>query len=106
MGSRRPLSALGVGWALLLGGILAVLLPGCGGLRRSVDIDSKPSGAVIYVNGERRGLTRSKVELDFPTEEDRVLIQLVKPRYKPVLQYWTVGEIPDSEKKIFVLEVD
>lgn len=91
---------------VLMPGLLPALLTGCGGLRRSVDIDSKPSGAVIYVDGERRGLTRSRVELKFPSEQDRVLIQVSKPRYKPVLQYWTVGEIPDNEKKIFVLEVD
>lgn len=81
-------------------------LAGCGALTRHVDIDSKPTGAVIYVDGERRGVARSKVELTFPSEDRRVLIQLVKPRYKPVLQYWTPGEVPDNDKKIFVLEVD
>lgn len=93
-------------WLLLGAGAFMGALAGCGSLIRHVDIDSKPTGAVIYVDGERRGVTRSKVELNFPSEERRVLIQLVKPRYKPVLQYWTPGEVPDNEKKIFVLEVD
>ena len=74
---------------------------------RYVDIDTKPTGAVVYVDGERRGLARSTVRLDFePGVRERVLIQIVKPRYKPVLQYWSLGEVPESGKKVFVLEVD
>jgi hypothetical protein len=79
----------------------------CSTPTRYVDIDSKPTGAVLYVDGERRGLTRSRVRLDFDRGPDqRVLIQLAKPRYKPVLQYWTMGEVPPSGKKVFTLEVD
>lgn len=86
---------------------LGAALSGCSaGETRYVDIDTKPTGAVIYVDGERRGLARSTVRLDFADVRDRVLIQIVKPRYKPVLQYWSLGEVPESGKKVFVLEVD
>ncbi len=104
--SRAPRAARSPILAAILAG--GAWLVGCGGPEpRYVDIDSKPTGAVIYVDGERRGLTRSKVRLDFDDAgERRVLIQIVKPRYKPVLQYWSVGEIPESGKKVFTLEVD
>jgi len=83
------------------------LAVGCAESARYVDLDSKPTGAVIYVDGVRRGLTRSRVELDFESGPNaRVLIQIVKPRYKPVLQYWTPGEVPENEKKVFVLEAE
>ena len=90
---------------LILAGLCASLTVGCASGVCYVDVDSKPTGAVIYVDGERRGQTRSKVELDFGTDpEKRILLQLLKPRYKPVFQYWTFGEVPG--KKVFVLEVD
>ena len=96
-----PLAAALLGMALLGFGA------GCAGSARTVDIDSKPTGAAIYVDGERRGLTRSKVELDFRGDtERRILIQVAKPRYKPILQYWTLGEVPDDGKKVFTLEAD
>ena len=61
--------------------------------------------AVIYVNGERRGTTRDeKVRIQFTTPEQRALIQVLKPRFKPVFQYWMFDEVP--EKKIFKLELD
>lgn len=89
---------------------LAVLLclsgSGCREVYK-VDIDSKPTGATVYVDGERRGVTRTTVTFDFggdPTR--RVLIQIVKPRYKPSFQYWTREEIPEDRKKVFQLEVD
>lgn len=81
-------------------------LAGCAGGTRYVDVDSDPGGAVVYVDGERRGHTRATFQLDFESSDDRVLLQLVKPGYRPVLQYWTWGELPANDKKIFVLEVD
>ena len=72
-----------------------------------IDIDSKPTGATIYVDGEKTGLTRStKLKLDFSDDPSRrVLIQLTKPRYRPVFQYWEFDEVPE-EKKVFPLEAD
>ncbi len=94
-------------WLLLAVGCCAGLAAGCESTARYVDLDSKPTGAVIYVDGVRRGLTRSRVELGFEGGPGtRVLIQIVKPRYKPVLQYWTPGEVPENEKKVFVLEAE
>lgn len=90
------------GALVLLAGLGVVV--GCAGRTRFVDVDSQPGGAVLYVDGERRGQTRATVQLDF--ESDRVLLQMVKPGYRPVLQYWTWGEVPASDKKVFVLEVD
>lgn len=99
-------------WARLAGlalfglfGLFGLLAPGCAGNVRVVDIDSKPSGASIYVNGEKKGVTRNeKVQIQFNDATQRVLIQLVKPRFKPVLQYWMLEEVP--EKRIFQLEDD
>lgn len=91
--------------ALALAAGLATLA-GCAARSRLVDVDSEPGGAVIYVDGEKRGHTRATLQLDFESAGDRVLLQLVKPGYRPVLQYWTWGELPANDKKIFVLEVD
>ncbi len=92
-------------------GILAVpclvgaLACGCSPPQRIVDIDSKPTGASIYVNGELKGTTRNeKVVIQFRDKRQRVLIQIVKSRYKPILQYWMLDEVP--EKRVFPLEVD
>lgn len=86
---------------------ISLIALACGGcaMVRYVDVDSKPTGAVIYVNGERRGTTRDeKVRIQFTTPEQRALIQVLKPRYKPVFQYWMFDEVPG--KKIFQLELD
>lgn len=98
-------------WSVRLGRSLAILagvgvLASCSGRARYVDVDSQPPGAILYVDGERRGQTRATVQLDFEGDDDRVLLQLLKPGYRPVLQYWTWGEVPPNDKKIFVLEVD
>jgi hypothetical protein len=92
--------------AAALAALAAGIASGCGGLTRYVDIDSKPTGASIYVNGEPRGTTRDeKVRLEFAGDPSaRAFIQIVKPRYKPTFQYWKMDEVP--EKKIFLLEVD
>jgi len=85
--------------------LLALALGGCSSVRL-IDIDSKPAGASIYVNGEKKGTTRGKVRIDFKSA-GRVMVQIVKARYKPVFQYWTLEEIPDEDaKKLFVLEPD
>lgn len=86
-------------------GLAALAIFGCSSARL-MDIDSKPSGASIFVNGEKKGVTRSQIKIDFGNAS-RVLVQLVKPRYKPVFQYWTIDEIPEENpKKIFTLEPD
>jgi hypothetical protein len=87
-----------------LAGFLPVLTAGCSEVR-VIDIDSKPTGAVIFVDGERKGVTRSTVRLEFSGDPTRrVLIQLMKHRYKPAFQYYLLDEVP--EKRIFTLEVD
>lgn len=80
---------------------LTASLGACASNVRIVDIDSKPSGAVIYVNGEKKGVTRSQVKIEIESGQ-RVLIQLAKPRQTPVFQYWRIEEIP--EKKLFTME--
>lgn len=79
-----------------------LLAAGCGSVH-VVDIDTTPTGASIYVDGEKKGITRSSVPVDFGSSQ-RVLIQIVKHRYKPISQYWTIDDVP--EKRIFPLEVD
>src|SRR3989442_1757171 len=91
--------------ASLLGLCLwALTLAGCTALR-VVEIDNRPSearGASIFVNGEKRGVTPARVQIDFGSTDQRVLIQVVKPNYKPAFQYWNVFEVP--EKRVFDLE--
>lgn len=83
-----------------------LLLPGCGSQVQYVHVDSKPAGAVIYLNGEKKGVTpETHLGIDFGARPGgRVLLQLAKPRYRPVLQYWSAGEVP--KRKVFSLEVD
>jgi hypothetical protein len=83
--------------------VVFLLAAGCSSVRK-VDIDSKPPNATIYVNGEKKGVTRSEISVDF-SKVERVLIQIVKHRYKPILQYWTLDEVP-STKRVFDLELD
>jgi hypothetical protein len=91
--------------------ILAAAAPllafsGCSAAR-IVEIDSRPADAreaSVYVDGERRGVTPTKVRLDFGGDPNqRILIQVVKPNYKPAFQYWTVLEVPE-QKRVFELE--
>ena len=80
---------------------------GCSGRTRTVDVDSKPTGALLYVDGEPKGRTRSTIRLDFPKGiGQRILIQISKAGYKPVMQYWTFDEVPENGKKVFPLEAD
>ena len=59
------------------------LAAGCGGV--VVQISSKPQGATIYINGEKKGVTpMQKVLLPFRGDAlEPVFIQLSKPGYKP-----------------------
>ena len=91
-----------LGKALLACCLLLGIAAGCSS-RRTVDVDSKTPGATIYVDGEKKGVTRDQISVDF-SRVDRVLIQIVKHRYKPILQYWTIDEVP--AKRVFDLEVD
>ena len=83
--------------------LLAAGLGACASNARVVDIDSKPSGAVIYINGEKKGVTRSQIRINLESGQ-RVLLQLSKPRFVPVFQYWNIDEIPD--RKVFTMEAD
>lgn len=85
--------------SLALGGF------GCSSMR-TLDIDSKPPGASIFVSGEKKGTTRSAIEIDFGGVS-RVLVQLVKPRYKVFEQYFTIEEFSaDRATKHFVMEAE
>ena len=91
-------------------GILALvlsILPSCISHARYVDIDTKPTGATIFVDGEQKGVTHSqKLKLDFSGDPTRrILIQISKPRYKPIFQYWSIDEVPEL-KKVFTMEAD
>ena len=92
--SRRILATA----ATLLGCVL--LAGGCGKPYRLVKIDSNPPGAAIFVNGEMRGTTPAeKVKIDFGADpQRRAIIQVVKDRFKPVFQTWTLEEVPSSGK--------
>jgi hypothetical protein len=92
--------------AVFLSVVCFAIAGGCASQMRHVDIDSKPSGATLFVNGEKIGVTRAeKVKLDFAQDPSRrVLVQVVKPRYRPVFPYWTLDEVP--ENKVFALEAE
>jgi hypothetical protein len=96
--SRKRLRCPG----LLLVAAACLLVSGCGSTR-IVDIDTIPTGASIYVDGEKKGVTRSSVPVDFGSSA-RVFIQIVKHRYKPISQYWTIDDVP--QRRVFPLEVD
>lgn len=96
---RRALPA-----AALLAATLMVCA--CGGITRVVEIRTRTpetQGASIYVNGEKKGNTPSKVSMTFMSPTSRVLIQVVKANYKPGLQYWDLLEVPEKPKE-FQLE--
>ncbi|MBN2492836.1 MAG: PEGA domain-containing protein [Planctomycetes bacterium] len=88
--------------ALLL--ILAGLaLSGCTSYQREVVISSSPPGAIIYVNGEERGQTESKVILDYSRNPGaRIFVQLRKNHHLPGFGAWTIQEV--LERKRFDLE--
>lgn len=84
---------------------MALVAAGCGTPYRVVEIDSKPAAAAIYVNGVRRGVSKSKVKIEFPGDiTQRSFVQLVKEGYRPVFQTWTIEEVPQT--KTFTLEVE
>ena len=93
----RTLSILAVG----------LLVSACGGITRVVEIRTRTPetlGASIYVNGEKKGNTPSRVSMTFSgMPGQRVLVQVVKANYKPGFQYWTLEEVPDKPKE-FQLE--
>ena len=81
---------------------LGLLAAGCSA-SRMVRIETKPEGAAIYVNGERRGITPETVEIRFePDPGGRAIIQIVKEKYKPILQPWRMTEVPNE--KTYTLE--
>ncbi|MBI4585436.1 MAG: PEGA domain-containing protein [Planctomycetes bacterium] len=90
-------SAVWAGGAALWGG-------GCANTKVA-EVLSNPSGASIFVDGEKRGTTPAKVQIDFGSDPTRrVLIQVCKHRYQPGFQYWTSEDM--EEKKKFELGVD
>jgi len=78
-------------------------LSGCANYKREVVISSNPPGAAIYVNGEERGQTESKVILDYGKDpEARMFIQVRKNNHMPGFGVWSINEV--LEKKKFNLE--
>lgn len=78
---------------------------GCGVPTRYVNLDSKPQGATIFINGEEKGVTPvENLQLSFPGgEQQRVIIQVVKDRYLPFFESWFLREVP-TQKKTYVLQ--
>jgi hypothetical protein len=83
--------------------LVGVALSGCANYKREVVISSNPPGATIYVNGEERGQTESKVILDYGKDPAaRKFIQVRKNNHMPGFGVWSLGEV--LEKKKFNLE--
>jgi hypothetical protein len=81
---------------LLLAGLV---LGGCASYEREVLISSNPPGATIYVNGEERGQTESKVILDYSKDPGaRMFIQVRKDHYMPGFGVWSIDEVLDKKK--------
>src|SRR6267142_960180 len=74
---------------------LAGLLAGCSP-RQVVEIVSDPPGATVFVNGEQKGVTNTKVELEYSGDPNqRIAVQVMKANYKPLpVQYWKRMEVP------------
>lgn len=78
---------------------------GCSSVRK-LDLDSKPPGATIFVDGERKGTTRATIEIVFGSS-GRARLELVKPHYKTAVQELAVEDFPDEvTKKVVELEAE
>jgi hypothetical protein len=102
---RRPL-----GFALLA----AILTAGCGTTGKNFKITSYPSGATIFLDGDRWGQTDAdKVFVDFKSADQLVTLRLQKDGFQPtgaVLTYESPGEMafflqeaPNNQKILEVL---
>ena len=73
---------------------LAGLLAGCSP-QMVMEVVSDPPGATVFVNGEPKGVTNTKVELNYggdPTQ--RIAIQVMKANFKPMpVQYFKRSEV-------------
>lgn len=71
-------------------------LTGCG-VSRMVNVESKPPGAAIFVDGVKVGETPKKVKLDYTRDQTaRKILQINHKYYKPGFQTWTVEEVPQN----------
>jgi PEGA domain-containing protein len=88
-----------LGWRIVP---LAGLLAGCGS-PTVMEIVTDPPGATVFVNGELKGVTNTKVELNYGGDPNqRVAIQVMKENFKPVLEYLKRAEV--VSKKEYTLE--
>ena len=79
---------------ILLAVCLLSVLPGCGAIRM-VKIDSRPTGASIFVDGVNVGVTPKNVKLDYSrAAQSRKIVQVNHRYYKPGFQTWTFEEVP------------
>lgn len=60
-----------------------------------VKIDSRPTGASIFVDGVNVGVTPKNVKLDYRrAAQSRKIVQVNHQYYKPGFQTWTFEEVP------------
>src|SRR5678816_794416 len=87
-GSRALLCALCVG------------LAACGSTRAKViEVDSQPRGATVFVNGEKRGTTTTRLQMKYGSDPDeRQYVQVVMQGYKPMTEIWKFEELPEKPK--------
>lgn len=82
---------------------LSLALFSCGSPVRIVQIDSKPQGAIVYLDGVERGPTPQTLELSYAGDpRERHFIQLRLPGYHPMYQTWLFNEVPKT--KLFPLQ--
>jgi len=93
---------------------IALFSTGCGSAGKNFKITSYPSGATIFLDGDRWGLTDAeKVFIDFRSADQLVTLRLQKEGYQPtgaVLSIESPGEMtfflqeaPNNQKILDVL---
>lgn len=75
---------------------LALGAAACGTPQHHVMVETDPPGAVLFVNGERQGVSPRKVTMSFD-KYDRAYLQVVRDGRIPSGSWFTPETIPDDE---------
>jgi hypothetical protein len=100
--NRRPISMRwNVGGLALL---CTTLLAGCGAPTKTLNVDSKPQGAVVYLDGQEKGTTPLTLQLVYQDPHQIHIVQVRKPSFDPGYQTYLITEVPSSTKMFHLIE--
>ena len=85
-------------------GLLFLVSPSCSSVYE-IQLESEPSPAKIFVNGEYVGETPQVVTMSF-SEWDRVFLHLLRSDSVPFLDTYTESQLPDDELLVVRLQRD